>query len=125
MAVPSWSANRVGIATAGWPLRGGRGTKKAKIQKKIIKEITALKGQWHEKLCSLPLLSKLKNCMVNSKSSVWLVVDTSYESEFRNCKSKKIPELTLHISDRASSSSVDLLFLLFTLYKFGKIFHKY
>ena len=33
MSVPYWGANRVGIATAGWPLRGGRGTRKAKIQK--------------------------------------------------------------------------------------------
>jgi len=28
------SANRVGIATAGWPLSGGRGTKKFKNFKK-------------------------------------------------------------------------------------------
>jgi hypothetical protein len=36
MSVPSWAANRVGIATAGWPLRGGRGTKKTKKYKKKI-----------------------------------------------------------------------------------------
>jgi len=26
MSVPYWGANRVDIETAGWPLRGGRGT---------------------------------------------------------------------------------------------------
>ena len=37
MSVPSWAANRVGIATAGWPLRDGRGSKKnAKKYKKNI-----------------------------------------------------------------------------------------
>jgi len=33
MSVPYWGANRVDIATAGWPLRGGRGTKKHKYKK--------------------------------------------------------------------------------------------
>ena len=38
MSVPSWGANRVGIATAGWPLRGGRGTKIQKYKKNIRKK---------------------------------------------------------------------------------------
>jgi len=40
MSVPSWGAIRVGIATAGWPLRGGRGTtlQKNKNTKKIYKK---------------------------------------------------------------------------------------
>ena len=38
MSVPSWAANRDRIATAGWPLRGGRGTKKHKKYQKNIKE---------------------------------------------------------------------------------------
>jgi len=36
MSVPCWEASRVGMVTAGWPLRGGRG-KKYKKAKKIIK----------------------------------------------------------------------------------------
>ena len=35
MSVPYWGANGVGIATAGWPLRGGRDTKS---KKKILNE---------------------------------------------------------------------------------------
>ncbi len=34
MSAPSWGAKGVVMATAGWPLRGGRGTKNEKIQTK-------------------------------------------------------------------------------------------
>ena len=33
MSVPCWEASRVGMITAGWPLRGGRGKKIQKYQK--------------------------------------------------------------------------------------------
>ena len=36
MSVPHWGANRVGIATAGWPLRGGRGIKQENTTKKNL-----------------------------------------------------------------------------------------
>jgi len=33
--IPCWGASRVGMITAGWPLRGGRGKKKYQKNKKI------------------------------------------------------------------------------------------
>jgi len=42
MSVPSWGVKGVVMATAGWPLRGGKGTKNEKI-KKNIKEKRILK----------------------------------------------------------------------------------
>jgi hypothetical protein len=35
--IPCWRVSRVGLITAGWPLRGGRGKKNTKIQKFILK----------------------------------------------------------------------------------------
>ena len=33
MLVPNWGVSRVGMITAGWPMRGGRGKKNTKIPK--------------------------------------------------------------------------------------------